>query len=123
LRSIPFERLEIIRDGAVVFDQASVGGREAWLEGEIELEEGGWMAVLTSGGAKTHAGYMAFAHTSPVYLRVAGRPYRKLEAIGALMHEIERSERAIRKNFRFTNDSERALALGRFEEAGAHWGD
>ena len=113
---IPFERVEIVQDGRVVADQASIRGREARLEREIELEEGGWIAARVTGGAKTYAGFTAFAHTSPVYLRVPDTTFRRAEAIGAFMDEIGRSTRAIRKGFKFESDAQRALAVGRFEE-------
>src|SRR5262249_41659875 len=106
---IPFERVEIIQNGHIVADQASVRGREVRLEREIEVEEGGWIAARVTGGAKTYAGYTAFAHTSPVYLRVPGTGFRRAEAIGAFIDEIGRSMREIRKGFKFESDAQRAL--------------
>ena len=114
---IPFERIEIVRDGEVIAEQPSVQGRDATLERVIEIDEGGWIAARVSGGAKTYAGYPAFAHTSPIYLRVPGTPFRKAAAAGSFVDEIARSSRLIRKTFRFESDAQRALALGRFEEA------
>ncbi|MFN7933597.1 MAG: CehA/McbA family metallohydrolase [Bryobacteraceae bacterium] len=113
---IPFERIEIVRDGRVVADQPSVGGTEVRLERELEVEEGGWIAARVSGSAKTYAGYPVFAHTSPVYLRVDGTPYRKAEAIGACVDEVERSMRLIAKTYRFDSDGQRAMAVGKFRE-------
>ncbi len=67
-------------------------------------------------GAKTHAGYTVFAHTSPVYYRVQGTSFRRAEAAGALVDEIEESMRFIRKSYKFASEADRALALGRFEQ-------
>lgn len=120
---IGFDRIEIVVDGRVVADQTSwvtpsrPGVTEARIEREIEVEEGGWVAARISGREKTYAGYPAFAHTSPVYVRVAGAPHRKAEAVGGFVDEIERSARMVRKKFRFATDADRAVALGRFEEA------
>ncbi|MCC6591444.1 MAG: carboxypeptidase regulatory-like domain-containing protein [Bryobacterales bacterium] len=116
LSRIPFEKIEIVQDGVVVADQPAIAGREVRLERELDVDAGGWIAARVSGGAKTYAGYPAFAHTSPVYLRVDHTPFRRAEAIGAVMDEIERSMRIIRKSFKFTNDAQRALAVGKFEE-------
>jgi hypothetical protein len=116
LSRIPFERIEIVRDGHIVASQTSVRGREARLEQEIEVQEGGWIAARVNGAAKTYAGYPVFAHTSPVYLRVDGTPYRRAEAIGAFIDEIDQSMRTIGKSFRFANDAQRALAVGKFAE-------
>jgi hypothetical protein len=113
---IPFERIEIVQNGRVVADQPSVAGREVRLERDLPVDEGGWIAARVTGGSKTYAGYDAFAHTSPVYLRVAGTSFRRTESVGRFMDEIERSKRVISKSFKFTGDAQRALAIGRFEE-------
>ncbi len=68
-------------------------------EREIEVEEGGWIAARLTGGAETYAGFTAFAHTSPVYVRVPGSQFPRAEAIGAFIDEIGRSMRAVRKGF------------------------
>jgi len=51
-----------------------------------------------------------------VYVRVPGTGFRKAAAIGGFMDEIARSQRLIRKTFKFSSDQDRALALGRFED-------
>lgn len=116
LSRIPFDRIEIVQDGHIVADQASIAGREARLEREIDVEQGGWIAARISGGAKTYAGYPVFAHTSPVYLRYEGTPHRRAEAVGSFIDEIDSSMRTIRKSFRFDSDAQRALALGKFDD-------
>lgn len=119
---VPFDRIEIVQDGRVVADQASVGGREVRLERELDVEEGGWIAARVSGTAKTYAGFPVFAHTTPVYLRVDGAPFRRAEAIGASIDEIDRSIRVIRQSYRFDSDSQRALAIGKFNEGRTAFG-
>jgi hypothetical protein len=110
-----------VQDGEVVAEQLAhtprAGITEARLERELAVEEGGWIAARISGGEKTYAGYPVFAHTSPVYLRVNGTPHWRAEARGRFIDEIERSKRLIRKSFRFASDADRAVALGRFDEA------
>jgi hypothetical protein len=56
-----------------------------------------------------------YAHSSPVYLRVAGAPFRRASAAGAFIDEIEDSKRFIRKSYKFASQSDLALALGRFD--------
>jgi hypothetical protein len=118
---IRFDRLDIVQDGHIVADQASYAPRpgvtEARLEREIPVEAGGWIAARVTGGEKTYAGYPAFAHTSPVYLRIHNTRHWRSEARGAFIDEIEESKRLIRKSFKFASDSDRAIAIGRFEEA------
>ena len=113
---LPFERLEIVRDGEVVADQSALGGREANIEREIPVAQGGWIAARVSGSTKTHALTTVFAHTSPVYYRLGGTPFRRAEAAGAFVDEIEESVRFIRKSYKFASQADMAVALGRFEQ-------
>ena len=114
---LPFDRLEIVHDGAVVAEQSAVHRREATLEREIPIERGGWIAARVASDARTHAGGTVFAHTSPVYCRVAGTPFRRAESLGAFVDEVDASMRFIRKNFRFANEADQAVAVGRFDQA------
>lgn len=123
LSRIPVERIEIVVNGEIVADQPAAGGREVRLERDIEITESGWIAARTSGGPKTFAGFHPFAHTGPVYVRVPGTSHRRAEAIGSLMDELSRSMRTIAKSFRFRNDAERALAVGKFEQARRAYGN
>jgi hypothetical protein len=113
---LPFDRLEIVQDGEVVAEQPSVRGREAKLEREIPVSHGGWIAARVASKAKTHALTTVFAHTSPIYMRVAGTPHRRAEAAGAFIDEIEESVRFIRKSYKFSSQADLATAVGRFEE-------
>jgi hypothetical protein len=112
---LPFERLQIVQDGELVAEQSAVNEREATLERDLPVSRGGWIAARVSGGKKTHAGFTVFAHTTPVYVRVSGTPFRRAEAAGAFIDEIEGSVRSMRKLYRFASDADRAVAVGRFE--------
>lgn len=114
---VPFERVEIVQDGEVVAEQSAVNGRSARLERELEVRRGGWLAARVFSNAKSHGGAAVFAHSSPVYVRVAGTPHRLARAAGAFMDDIEDSVRYIRANYRFSSDADRAIAIGRFEQA------
>jgi hypothetical protein len=113
---LPFERLEIIRDGLIAAEQSAADQREAKLECEIIAECSGWVAARVASRSKTHAGYSVFAHTSPVYYKVEGTPSRQAAAAGTFVDEIEEAVRFVRKNYRFASDADRALAVGRFEQ-------
>src|SRR5262245_44666369 len=114
---LPFDRLQIIQDGLVVAEQAAVNRREASLEREIPVERGGWIAARIESSAKTHALTGVFAHTSPVYYRLQDAPFRRAEAAGAFIDEIEESVRYIRKSYKFASEADKAVALGRFGAA------
>ena len=79
------------------------------------------IAARVAGKTKTYAGFTVFAHTSPIYLRVANTPARRAQAAGAFIDEIEESMRFIRKKYRFAGDADRAVAMGRFEQARQHY--
>ncbi len=115
LSRLPFDKVEIVQDGEVVAEQPSVKGREAVLEREIEVRRGGWIAARVVSGAYSHGGARVFGHTSPIYLRVAGTAHRRAGSAGHFVDEIEESIRFVRKNYKFANDADRALAVGRFE--------
>jgi len=119
LSRVPFERLELVHDGAVIAERLATANREARLEAVVPVERSGWMAVRIGAGThKTDTGYTPFAHTTPVYLEVKGKPQLRAEAARGFALEIERSCEFIRKSYRFAKDADQAMALGRFEEAG-----
>jgi hypothetical protein len=105
---VPFERLELISNGEVIHSTpATVGDvRTARLEVELTLPDGGWVAVRCWGPARSelypHA--PVFAHTSPTFVQVAGRPTpRKQAAVAGLGREVEAVRHWIESAGRFTN--------------------
>src|SRR5262245_25622652 len=88
LSRLPFDRLEIVRDGIVVAEALARNQREARLQEEISVERGGWLAARVRSEAKTHAGYTVFAHTSPVYYTLKGTLARRAEAAGSFVDDI-----------------------------------
>jgi hypothetical protein len=116
LSRVPFERLELVRDGEVIADRTALGMREARLEVEIPVERSGWLAARVAGNTRTHAGYAVFAHTSPVYLEVRGTVARRAAAAGAFVDDLEKAVGFIRAQCKFGSEADRAIALGRFEE-------
>jgi hypothetical protein len=117
LSRLPFDKIEVVQDGEAVAEQSSIKDREAWLEREIPVRRGGWLAVRVQSQAWSRGGVRVFGHTSPVYLRVAGTPFRRAEAAGRFIDEIEESKDFIRKSYKFASDADRAVAMGRFQSA------
>jgi hypothetical protein len=118
---LPFDRLDIVLDGAVVAEQSVRNQWEAKLEAEIPIERSGWIASRVTSGSKTHAGYTVFTHSSPVYFNVQGTPSRRAEAAGKFVDEIEGAISFIRKKYRFASEADKALALGRFEQGKSYY--
>ena len=113
---VPFARLELVHDGAVVARKSAAGEREAAIEWEGEVKHSGWIAGRVGGETQTRMGYMVFAHTNPVWLETPLPSPRRAAAAAALVEQIETSVAFLRKNFRFASDADQALAVGRFEE-------
>jgi hypothetical protein len=72
----PLDRLEVVQDGRVVATVSAVGDRQSiTIDQVIAVERSGWVALRVSG--PNHADQpdgSVYAHTSPVYVEVAGKP-------------------------------------------------
>ena len=99
----------------MVAEAAAANGREAAIERELPVARGGWLAARVSASAKTHGGYVVFAHTGPVYLKGQGAPARRQEAANRFVREIDEAMAFIRKNYRFASEADLAVAMGRFQ--------
>lgn len=111
---LPLRRAEIVQDGNVVAMQdAAANGAlgEAW-ELEVPVERSGWLALRVSGPAHAdNPGGEAFAHTSPVYVEVAGRPQQARADAEYFLRWIDRLDVALRERNRFqTADQKRHVA-------------
>jgi hypothetical protein len=121
----PYEVLEIIVNGKVVRSARPAGGKfEARIEETIEVDRGGWIAARAHGPKMLSYGATwwqmpVFAHTSPVYLNMPGRPAPARESAGILLEQLGYLERwaESRANFPTTQNKNEALDLIR--KAGA----
>src|SRR5262249_54532713 len=118
---LPLRRAEIVQDGKVVATKEVVSGKrdEVW-EIEVPFERSGWLAVRTSGPSHAdNPGGEAFAHTSPVYVEVAGRPALARADAEYFLQWIERLDVALRDRNRFPTAADRAHAAAQLEAARA----
>ena len=72
---VPFEKLEILVNGEVVWEDAGLdepGSRS--YGGRIHLPDGGWIAVRARGGDVVwpSMNFMPFAHTAPIWIQEVG---------------------------------------------------
>jgi len=72
----PLDRMEVVVNGRVAATaKADAGGRTIAIDQAIPIAESGWLGVRVSGPPHPdHPGPSLFAHTSPVYLDVTGKP-------------------------------------------------
>ena len=85
----------------------------AKLTAEIRVEETGWFAARVESTTKNELGYQLFAHTSPVYVEVAGKPMFDVVSAEALLKQIEEGQAAIGKQGTFSEPpaGQKLLAL------------
>jgi hypothetical protein len=75
---VPFDRLEVIADGKVVTTAGASGSpSSAVLETDLPVTASGWLAARCQGDHQLlsrPANQRVFAHTSPVYVQIDGKP-------------------------------------------------
>ena len=86
--------------------------RIAGLLAEPELCSAARTEVAALGGApKNEMGVAPFAHTSPIYLELAGRKIFQADAARALVADMEAAEKAIGAKAKFDRDAQREEVL------------
>jgi hypothetical protein len=128
----PLEKLELVRDGAVVATGTFAADKlSATIETEVAMERGGWIALRASGPIVS--GWMGAnwgfgAHTNPVWIEVKDRPQdTRAEAeyflawIDRLEADVKRRDRLppggsehIAQHLSLAREVYRAIAAGRF---------
>lgn len=124
---VPIERLEVVQNGRIVATvrnpKKSV---EVVLERAIRFDESGWIAVRAY--SPELLPYQAFplvgfdgipvmAHSSPVYVRVDGRPRRSPEDARVLLGWVREAIAWARDEARFQKQDEREAMLALFARA------
>ncbi len=119
---LPFDQLVIICNGQVVASAPATGSPPcATLEGELPCSESGWLAALCHGSTAfpdRPAHERIFAHTSPFYLTVPGKPNpRGAEARKRLAGEQEKMLAWVEKEARCDSPQEREKLARIFVDA------
>ena len=126
LGRVDFVRVELVRNGEVVHtaDARRDGGHVA-SEFTIDLEIGSpsWLALrippAEKGSPQSELGGPLFAHTSPVYVEVAGRHVSDAAASKGLLEEVKRAQETIAKSALFADEHERAHVMEVYAAAAA----
>jgi hypothetical protein len=119
----PYEVLEILVNGKVVRTARPQGSHyEASLDEAIEVERGGWIAARAHGRKMLPYGATwwhmpVFAHSSPVYLDMPGRPADARRSASILLDQIGYLRRWAEKQARFPTAENQVEALQRIAEA------
>lgn len=120
---VNFERIELILNGKVIKSEPSrpeAGHFVAEFRSPLNVDGPGWLALrlppqpvkddpeLTAPVPLNELGQPLFAHTSPIYLEVAGRRIFDSSAVRALITEMEESIEQINKQGQFADEEEKA---------------
>jgi hypothetical protein len=120
---LDFERIELIQNGKVIKTQAShpeEGHFVAEIRSSLPIEASSWLALrlppqpvkddpeLTAPVPLNELGQPLFAHTSPIYVEVAGRRIFDRAVAESLIAEMEESIRQIGKQGLFADEEEKA---------------
>jgi hypothetical protein len=103
----PFDRLEVLAYEQVAGTAHARADGPLWTattEASVAAAEPGWVAARCLGGA--------FAHTSPTYLRVAGRYRAEPTSRAALRRPVETTREWVELHGRFADPRSRAHLLG-----------
>ena len=114
----PYEVLEILVNGRVARTAKPAGQHyEARIDDVIEVDRGGWIAARAHGPKMLQYGETwwkmpVFAHTSPIYLDMPGRPAPSARSAKLLLEQLGWLERwaEAKANFPTTESRKEALA-------------
>jgi hypothetical protein len=115
-----FRALEVVYNGTVIHrvDAAPEGGHfTASLDLDVSVNEPGWLALRIPIEAGTNElDQPLFAHTSPIYVELAGRRIFRRDEAERLRHDLQQSIEIIRKQGVFGNEVEREAVLNVYRE-------
>ena len=110
-----FRGLELVHNGSVVFTSASSateGHYRATLNHTLKITEPGWVALrIPRQNGQTELDRTLFAHTSPIYIEIAGRQIFRPEIARQMISEIEANIETIKVNGVFRDDQQRESVL------------
>lgn len=118
----PLEQIELIINGKPVVSEPADGKTTIHFSTQIPLRESSWIAFRALG--PRHRLVMndtqAFAHTSPVYVTIQGRPVRIADDIRFYREWVERLIARTEKSPRFATEERRREVISLFRK-GLDW--
>lgn len=121
----PYERLDIVYNGKVIRTVHPSGPHfEAVIDEPIEVERGGWLAARAHGNKMLEYGLTwwkipVFAHTSPIYLEMSGRPAASREAAELFLDQLGYLQKWLQTDANFPTQENKKEALDRVARARA----
>ena len=117
---IPIERIEIIRGGEIVATKENPSGaRSVSFTAQIPISGSTWIAARASSPVRLpyNQGIPVFAHTSPIYVEVPGRPIRSPEDAAYFAKQCEEAINWAKTKAKVLNESQRQEMIALYEQA------
>jgi hypothetical protein len=118
------ERLELVGpDGVVAAAAAGPGGGAVpAIDTTIAANRSLWLCAVARGpGHPSVLGPTVFAHTSPVWVEVDGRPVRRPASARWLLDWLDRFQALVGEHGRFADDAQRAEVVAVIDQARARY--
>jgi hypothetical protein len=117
---IPVERIEIIRGGEVIASKENpAGANSVSFSTQIPIEASTWIAARASSSVRLpyQDGIPVFAHTSPIYVEVPGRPIGSPEDAAFFTKWCEDAIEWAKTKAKLLEESQRQEMIALFEKA------
>jgi hypothetical protein len=112
------ERLELVGPDGVLAAAEAGGGAAPAIDTQVEVDGSAWLCAVARGpGHPSVLGPVVFAHTSPVWVEVDGRPVRRPASAYWLLDWLDRFEAMVGEHGRFAGDGQRAEVVAVIERA------
>ena len=106
-----FRALELVYNGKVVHRvpaEREGGYHVADLRHGLEINEPGWFALrIPPDAGKSELGHPLFAHTSPIYVELAGRKIFRADVAQEMITQLQQHMARIEKEGKFDSDDQR----------------
>ncbi len=118
----PVDELEIVSKGKVIrASESTGGGKRAICAFDLPVKESTWLAARCFSTKKLSVqigGVPVMAHTSPIYVEVAGKPVNDPAAARSFLAEIGAAREWLDTRARFSNDAQKQVYVDLFDRAG-----
>jgi hypothetical protein len=116
---VNFQKLQLVHNGKVIRTENAVG-RDSFacaFTHEMRVEAPGWFALRIDSQTKNELGAVLFAHTSPVYVTLAGKSILDVDAGLELLKQVEIGRAKIRQNGKFSAPAAQDKVLAMYDDA------
>ncbi|HEV2869920.1 MAG TPA: hypothetical protein VG409_00745, partial [Actinomycetota bacterium] len=112
------ERLELTGPDGVLAAAEAGGGAAPAIDTVVEVQDSLWLCAVARGpGHPSVLGPVVFAHTSPVWVEVGGRPVRRAASARWLLDWLDRFEALVGEHGRFAEDGQRDEVVAVIDQA------